>query len=149
MLIAVFMWASGSIYSRSVKPGGHVVTHIGLQMFIAGCVMMLTSFLIKENHTLQVSTSSLWALAYLVIFGSILAYSAYIYILQHWPLSRVSTYAYVNPVIAVLLGWLVLDEPVTPPVILAMMVILLGVILVQSAQSRSSASRSKAVPDTK
>jgi len=137
VLAAVTLWCVGTIYSRTVKPQCHVVVQIGLQMLIAGIGIMIASFLSGENHTLQVSTSSLLALFYLVFFGSILAYSAFIYIIQQWPLSRASTYAYINPVIAVLLGWLVLNEPVTPSILLSMVVILSGVILVQSVNTRS------------
>lgn len=137
VLTAVTLWCVGTIYSRTVKPQCHVVVQIGLQMLIAGIGIMIASFLSGETHTLQVSTSSLLALFYLVFFGSILAYSAFIYIIQQWPLSRASTYAYINPVIAVLLGWLVLSEPVTPSILLSMVVILSGVILVQSVNTRS------------
>lgn len=145
MLIAVFMWASGSNYSRTVKPGGHMVTQIGLQMTVAGTAILLVSYLIRENHTLSVNRSSLLALGYLIFFGSMLAYSSYIYILHHWPLSRVSTYAYVNPVIAVLLGWLILDEPITLSVVISMLVILAGVILVNSANIKNTPSQSSKI----
>ncbi|SCZ81469.1 EamA family transporter [Acidaminobacter hydrogenoformans] len=136
VLTAVTLWSIGTLYSRTVKPQCHVVVQIGLQMLIAGVGIMLISFAAGESHSLQASTSSLLALLYLVIFGSILAYSAFIHIIQAWPLSRASTYAYINPVIAVLLGWLVLSEPVTPSILLSMVVILSGVILVQTASLR-------------
>jgi len=136
VLTAVTLWCVGTIYSRTIKPQSHVAVQIGLQMLIAGIGIIIVSFLAGEEHSLQVSTSSLLALLYLVFFGSILAYSAFIYIIQQWPLSRASTYAYINPVIAVLLGWLVLSEPVTPRIILSMVVILSGVIMVQTANSK-------------
>lgn len=136
VLTAVTLWSIGTLYSRTVKAQCHVVVQIGLQMLIAGVGIMLISFAAGESHSLQASTSSLLALLYLVIFGSILAYSAFIHIIQAWPLSRASTYAYINPVIAVLLGWLVLSEPVTPSILLSMVVILSGVILVQTASLR-------------
>lgn len=136
VLTAVTLWSIGTLYSRSLRPQSHMMVQIGLQMFLAGIGILVVSFIVGESHSLEVSTSSLWALLYLVFFGSILAYTAFIYIIQQWPLSKVSTYAYINPVIAVLLGWLVLREPVTPGILLSMAVILGGVILVQSANPK-------------
>lgn len=144
VLTAVILWCLGTIYSRTLRPQSHVVVQIGLQMLIAGIGIMIISFLAGENHSLQVSTSSLLALFYLVFFGSILAYSAFIYIIQQWPLSKASTYAYINPVIAVLLGWLVLSEPVTPSIIVSMVVILAGVVLVQSVNTLPKPALEKA-----
>lgn len=136
VLIAVTLWSLGTLYSRSIRPKSHVVVQIGLQMCLAGAAIMGVSFAAGESHSLQVSSASLLALAYLVFFGSIMAYSAFMYIIQYWPIARVSTYAYVNPVIAVLLGWLILGEPVTPGIVLSMAVILSGVILVQSLNTQ-------------
>lgn len=136
VLTAVTLWSTGTLYSRSLRPQSHMMVQIGLEMLLAGMGILLVSFIVGESHSLEVSASSLWALLYLVFFGSILAYTAFIYIIQQWPLSKVSTYAYINPVIAVLLGWLVLREPVTPGILLSMAVILGGVILVQSAHPK-------------
>ena len=78
-------------------------------------------------------TRSVLALAYLVVFGSLLAFSAYIWLLHRAPLPLVATYAYVNPVVAVLLGWTLLDEPITPRMILAGGIIVVAVALIAGA----------------
>ncbi|MFN3694112.1 MAG: EamA family transporter, partial [Ignavibacterium sp.] len=72
-----------------------------------------------------------YSLAYLIVFGSILGYGSYIYAIEHLPLSLVSTYAYINPIIAVFLGWLVLDEKLNLYMILAAVLIIAGVMLVK------------------
>jgi drug/metabolite transporter (DMT)-like permease len=79
------------------------------------------------------------ALVYLTLFGSVLAYSAYVYALAHMNTMHVSLYAYINPVVAVFLGWLILSEPLTPLSIVSMIVILFGVALVQSGGWRRQA----------
>lgn len=78
-------------------------------------------------------------MAYLVVFGSLIGYSAYIYVLQKWPAAKAGTYAYVNPVIAVLLGGLILKEPLTLSMLAATAVILAGVLMVQTSRVRERA----------
>ena len=75
------------------------------------------------------------ALAYLVVFGSWVAYSAYAWLLQNAPISKVATYAYVNPVVAIVLGWLVLDEVITPVMLVGAAIIVVSVALVVREQS--------------
>jgi len=88
---------------------------------------------IGEAPRFVVTPRTLGALAYLTIFGSVIAYSAYVFALAHLRTTTTSLYAYVNPVVAVFLGWLILSEPLTPLSVLAMVIILAGVALVQSA----------------
>jgi drug/metabolite transporter (DMT)-like permease len=86
------------------------------------------------------SARSLLAVAYLVLVGSVLAFTAYVWLLQHAPISQVSTYAYVNPIVAVLLGALVLDEQVTLTTIIGGGIIVLAVALVMRAEARAGTS---------
>jgi drug/metabolite transporter (DMT)-like permease len=92
-----------------------------------------------EEHGLDVaavSTRSWLALAYLVVFGSLVAFTAYAWLLHSAPLSLVATYAYVNPVVAVFLGWLVLDEPLSWPILVGGAVVVAGVCVVVSTERR-------------
>src|SRR4029450_9086000 len=81
----------------------------------------------------SISTASLLALAYLIVFGSLLAFSAYVWLLRSAPLTLVATYAYVNPVVAVLLGWTILGEPITLRMLVAGAVIVSAVVLIAGA----------------
>ncbi|MBI3002128.1 MAG: EamA family transporter [candidate division NC10 bacterium] len=88
--------------------------------------------------------TGLAAMAYLILFGSCLGLSAYIWLLRNAPVASVSTYAYVNPVIAVLLGWALLDEPLTSGILLGTLIIAASVILVTTRPARRPSPRAKA-----
>lgn len=135
LILACLSWAAGSVYSKTVvKPTGSVVTHIGIQMLAGGIALTLSGLLAGEASRFHLSLRGAGAMIYLIIFGSLIGYSAYVYLLQKWPAARVGTYAYVNPVIAVLLGALILGEKLTPSILGATAVILLGVLLVQTSK---------------
>lgn len=138
LILGCLSWASGSVYSKTLKPTGSVVTHIGIQMLAGGASMTVFGLLLGEASRFQLSATGIGAMVYLIIFGSLIGYSAYIYMLQKWPAARVGTYAYVNPVIAVLLGNVVLGEKLTPSVLVATAVILLGVLLVQTSKTSAA-----------
>jgi drug/metabolite transporter (DMT)-like permease len=104
--------------------GGVAITVVGLAIGEGGDV-----------HGDAFSTRSLLALGYLVVFGSWVAYTAYAWLLQNAPISKVSTYAYVNPVVAIFLGWLVLDEVVSSTTILGASIIVVSVALVVRTES--------------
>ncbi len=130
---AVFSWSLGSIYSKYKKIGVDPLTSATFQMIIAGTLQLTLGFLLGEFSGLSFSTNGILATAYLVIFGSILGYASYIYAISHLPLSLVSTYAYVNPVIAIFLGWLLLSEELNLNIFIAAALIITGVIIVQRA----------------
>ena len=104
-----------------------------LQMLFGGMIVTIVGFAIGEASRFALTPRTFAALAYLTIFGSIIAYSAYVFALAHMRTTSPSLYAYVNPVVAVFLGWLILYEPLTAMSIMAMVVILAGVALVQTA----------------
>ncbi|HET6293735.1 MAG TPA: EamA family transporter [Kribbella sp.] len=145
VLILVFgtiSWAVGSRFSpRLGLPKDPLVATL-YEMAIGGAAMVLIGVLRGEPgrlHLGEVEAKGWIALAYLVVFGSLLAYSAYSYLLANAPISLIGTYAYVNPVVAVFLGWLILDEHVTPKILLGGAVVVLGVALVVSAERRRRA----------
>src|SRR6185369_2202865 len=102
-----------------------------IQMIVGGAVVALVGTALGEWSSWHLSLKGVGAIAYLVVFGSILGYSAYAYALRHASATIVGTYAYVNPVIAVLLGWLLLHEPVGSRTFIAMGMILGAVVWIQ------------------
>jgi drug/metabolite transporter (DMT)-like permease len=131
-------WSIGSVYSKHHPTGVAPLMGAAIQMLLAGAVMTLIGVVLGESKGLHFSPRSFGAFAYLIVFGSIVAYGSYTYAVQKLPLSLVSTYSYVNPVIAVLLGWLVLSEPLGWRVITATLIILGSVMMVKSGRGRLS-----------
>lgn len=133
-------WASGSIYSRSAELPSSGLTSAALTMLAASVFFAVAAAVAGEHRgfdTADVSVRSLAGLAYLSILGSVVAYSAYIWLLQVASPARVGTYAYVNPLIAVVLGWAFLNEPISVRTAIAAGVILLAVILITMAPQPS------------
>ncbi len=135
VLFGTFIWAAGTIYMRSVKMPESPVISSGMQMFAGGVALVVVAALTGETsrfHWAAVTGRSWLALAYLIVFGSIIAFTAYSWLHTVASPSRVSTYAYVNPVVAVLIGWALASEHVGVFTVIATVVILLGVGLVNS-----------------
>lgn len=131
--LGCFTWSAGSVYAKHRPAGVSPLMGASLQMLVAGTILTLVGTAAGEWNVLSFSGRSLGALLYLIVFGSIVAFGAYTYAMQKLPLSLVTTYSYINPVIAVLLGALVLGEPLGARVIVSMLIILGGVALVKSA----------------
>ena len=106
-----------------------------VEMLIAGIGLTIVGTVLGEFASFSFSTSSFLAFVYLLIFGSIVGYGSYIYAVANLPVSLVSTYAYVNPVIALFLGWFFLDEKITLTIIVAAAIILLGVAVVKKGSN--------------
>lgn len=140
LFIAPLGWAHGSIYSvRRAKLPPSPLTASGLQMLAGAAVTGFESLLINEPagfNPSAVSMESIVAVVYLVLFGSMLAYTAYAWLLRNAPLSLVGTYAYVNPVVAVGLGTVFLHEPISFRTIVASAVIILAVAIIVTARGR-------------
>lgn len=131
VVTGVFIWAAGTNYSKYKKLTVHPLMGAAVQMLIAGLAQTVLGMIIGEYTRFTFTPESLWAFVYLVFVGSFMGYAAFMYAIAHLPISFVTTYAYINPVIAVILGWLVLDETITPLVLVAGVVILSGVYLVR------------------
>lgn len=131
LLVAVIGWANGTLYSKYKKVSVDPLMGAAFQMFIAGVILTLLGFSIGEYSYIKATDAGLLSLLYLIVFGSLIGYTSYIYAVAHLPISLVSTYAYINPVIAVFLGWLVLSEPLNIQLILGGIVILFGVWMVK------------------
>jgi drug/metabolite transporter (DMT)-like permease len=140
LLVAALSWSFGSLYSRRASLPSSTLTATAMEMIAGGALLWLSGLALGEGARLQLSAISLksaLALCYLILFGSLLGFSAYTWILKVSTPARVSTYAYVNPIVAVLLGALVAGETVTPRVVLAAAVIVGAVALIIAARSRT------------
>jgi drug/metabolite transporter (DMT)-like permease len=131
--VGCFFWQAGSVYAKRRPTGVSPLMASSVQMLWAGLILTLAGTLIGEWGAMRFSGRSAGALLYLIVFGSIVAYSAYMYAIQKLPLPLVSTYSYVNPIVALVLGWLVLSEPLGWREGGAALVILLGVALVKTS----------------
>jgi drug/metabolite transporter (DMT)-like permease len=132
-VFAAVMWAGGSFASPRVRLPRDPLVSTGWQMLLGGLVCAVVGLGLgeaSEVHTSEFSARSLLALGYLIVFGSWLAFTAYAWLLQNAPISKVSTYAYVNPVVAIVLGWLILDEVITPVTLVGAAIIVMSVALV-------------------
>ncbi|TCC43250.1 EamA family transporter [Kribbella sindirgiensis] len=141
LVVGTICWATGSRYApRLGLPRDPLVTAL-YEMVFGGTAMVLLGVLRGEPgrlHLDRIHGSGWIALGYLVVFGSLLAYTAYSYLLANAPISLVGTYAYVNPAVAVFLGWLILSESLTWQILLGGAVIIVGVALVVTSERRRS-----------
>lgn len=146
LLTATISWSVGSYLSPRLNLPKRTAVTASYEMLVAGVLMTVGASLsgnLGELRNASISTDGWLALAYLIVFGSLLAFTAYGYALANAPLSLVGTYAYVNPVVAVFLGWLILDESVTEIVAGGGALVVVGVALVVSAErTRRSPGRS-------
>jgi len=138
--LGAIAWQGGSVHAKhALKDKVSPLLSAALQSLFGGVVLDGIGLAIGEAPRFHPSTRSLIALAYLTVFGSIIAYSAYTYALSKIRVSTMSLYAYINPIVAVLLGWLILNERVTTVSLAAMAIILAGVAIVQSSKRASAA----------
>ncbi len=134
LVAACGLWAGGSLYNKYYTHPVSPWMSTAAQMLCGGVANLVMAALTGEFagfHPAQVSGTSLLAFTYLIGFGSLAGFSAYVWLLGHCAPAKVATYAYVNPVIATLLGWAMLNEPLTPVIIFAALIILGGVLIVQ------------------
>lgn len=129
--LACFGWAIGSMYARRHAPHANVLTIAAWEMLFGGLLLLLVGSAVGEWRHLAFTPRTTGALAYLVLAGSIGGYTAYAYALKHLPVALVSQYAYINPIIAVILGTLVLNEPLTWMTGASSAIVLAGMYLVR------------------
>jgi len=135
LLAGSFSWALGSVLSKKWKnPSADPFAATAWQVTFAGIGNLLFAFSVENTSHVMWTARGVGAIAYLIVCGSWIGYTAYIFLLQHVPTSKVSTYAYVNPVVAVFLGWLVLHERIDGYILLGSAIIVASVVLVTSAK---------------
>jgi drug/metabolite transporter (DMT)-like permease len=129
-----FSWALGSVLSKRWQSGMDVFSSTGWQVLAAGVANFLFALAAGDFSHVVWTVRGVSAVMYLVVCGSWIGYTAYIWLLEHVPTSKVSTYAYVNPVVAVFLGWLILHEHVDRFILLGSAIVVLSVVVVTSAK---------------
>ncbi|HEX7191185.1 MAG TPA: EamA family transporter, partial [Thermoanaerobaculia bacterium] len=131
-------WQYGTHRAKYTIRNVPFVTSTALQMLFGGIISGIAGVAVGETARFSLNTRTLSALVYLALIGSVVAYSAYVFAVKHLPTTKMSLYAYVNPVVAVFLGRLVLHEPLTWVSIVAMLIILGGTAVVQMSRMRPS-----------
>ena len=143
-MAAAFCWAAGSFVSGRIPVPSDPVRAASAEMLCGGSAMLVAGLLAGEGaqlHPGSLSAESLIAFAYLVVFGSLVAFTAYAWLLAHAPISQVATYAYVNPVVAIALGALFVDEQITPLVVAGAGVIVGSVAITVRQEGQRRAAR--------
>jgi drug/metabolite transporter (DMT)-like permease len=149
LVFASFAWSCGSLFAKHGGMPSSPMLGVAMQSLAGGAILLIVGWLSGEFHAFRIAAVSMrsWiALAYLIAFGSGIGFSAYAYILYKSTPARVGTYAFVNPVVALFLGWLIAGETITLRTILAAAVILTAVILVITAPHRIPERVPKPVP---
>jgi drug/metabolite transporter (DMT)-like permease len=135
-----FSWALGSVLSKRWQSGMDVFSATGWQVTAAGAANFIFAFFAGDFNHVRWTARGVGATMYLVVCGSWIGYTAYIWLLEHVPTSKVSTYAYVNPVVAVFLGWLILHEKVDRYILAGSAIVVMSVILVTSAKVKEKSA---------
>ncbi len=139
LVLACILWSGGSLYSRYAQMPAEPFTASALQMLTGSGWLFLMSFLMREPASFEaaaVTARSLGAWLYLTLVGSLVGFTAFIWLMKHSTPARVYTYTYVNPIVAVFLGWFILHEPVSPRMLVASAVIIGGVALITISKAR-------------
>lgn len=137
-ILSTLSWSFGTVYSSKQKPPIDILFNVGLQMLIAGIVVLTVCVVTgKYVNPVELGQDSWLALSYLIIFGSLVAYSAYVFVISKLPPTQVSVYAYINPIVAVIFGWLLLSEKMNLNMIIGTVITLAGVYLVNREFKRS------------
>lgn len=138
ILVAAFSWAVGSLYSRGAPQTPSTLLNVGMQMLLGGAVLLAWGLAIGERiDPATVSARSWWALVYLALLGGVVSYSAYVWLLKVASPAKVATYAYVNPVVAVMLGWALGGEALNPRVFASMAAVVTAVVLITVSGKRT------------
>jgi len=141
LFIGSLFWAGGSLYAKYAVTEGSTTMRAAVQMLAAGVAGFIASLIAGEQRSFAwsgITAESIYAMTYLVLIGSLVGYIAYIWLLSVRPPALVGTYAYVNPVVAVFLGWLLHNEKIATQQIMALAVILGGVLLVNLSKYKKS-----------
>ena len=139
LMVASLSWAAGSLYTKYAPRASSGLNGAATQMIAGGGLLVVAATLSGELTRLDLahaSSRSILGFLYLLTFGSLIGFTAYVYLLAHTTAAKAATYAYVNPVVAVLLGWAFANEAVTPRTLLAAAVILAGVVIITAARDR-------------
>lgn len=132
ILISTLCWAAGAMYGRARAPSTPPLMLAAMQMFTGGVVLLIIGFATGEGPHWQWTERGIGAVLYLAAFGSCMSYTTYIWLIRHVTPDKLSTIAYVNPLVAVILGWIGLGETLSWPQFAGMVVLLSGVVLINT-----------------
>lgn len=143
VLFGAICWVAGTLYNRSRPAKGSLYRNLGWQLIFSSIICTILGWSLGEEvyELFHSSSTSIWAVVYLAIAGSIIAYIAYSWLLTKIPSAIVGTYAYINPMVAVLLGWMLANEQITLQQIIGMAIILISAILINLNRNKLSSSR--------
>lgn len=130
IIIANLGWAGGSIWMKKKNHASDPFVNAGLQMFFGGMLLLPVSAIFDNYATIHWSVNVIYSLTYLILVGSVAAYACYSYAIKKLPITIVTLYAYINPIVAIVLGWLVLNEVLNLRIVVAIAITLAGVYLV-------------------
>lgn len=150
LIVATVSWAAGSLYASRTKVAASPLMGAAMQMLAGGALLLLAGLVAGEASRLdagQMSLRSIGAFTYLVVFGSLIGFTSYSWLLRVTPPSLASTYAYVNPVVAVLLGWAIAGEPLTLRTLIAAAVIIGAVMIITSYKAHGDRQGGKALAE--
>lgn len=145
ILLGCVFWGVGSIYSRHAKHGADPFLASSLQMLGGGATLLVAALVHGDFSALHFSAipPRAWgAFAYLIGLGSLVGFSTFVWLMRHSPPARVATYAYINPIVAVFLGWLLLSEPIGPRTLVASAIIIAAVAIITTEKSRATKPKS-------
>ncbi len=141
--IANLCWAIGSIWIKKKNQNINPFLGAGLQMTFGGIALVPLSLLLDDYSTIQWSTEVVYSLIYMILIGSVAAYACYSYAIKKLPMTLVSLYAYINPIVAVVLGWLILNEKLNNRIALAILITLVGIYIVNRGYQLKNSSDNK------
>ena len=130
IFVAVISWAGGSVWLKRRGNDGNAFLNAGLQMFFGGLWLVPGALIFDDLSKITWSAEAFYSIIYLILIGSIVAYACYSYVLRKLPMTTVSLYAYVNPIVAVILGWLVLGEKLNLKIGIAILITVAGIYIV-------------------
>lgn len=128
---AAILWSIGSIYSKHLKIEGSVISQTAVKTIFASVMLLGAAIATDHFSVVNITRSSIYSIIFLALFDSVIGFVSYTFLLKNWDASKTSTYAYINPVVALIFGYLVLNEKITLSKIVGMFIILIGVLLIQ------------------
>ena len=141
--IANLCWAIGSIWIKNKNHNTNPFLGAGLQMTFGAIALIPLSLVLDDYSSIQWSTDVIYSLLYMILIGSIGAYACYSYAIKKLPMTLVSLYAYINPIVAVVLGWLVLNEKLNGSIVLAILITIAGIYIVNRGYRLKNSTRAK------
>lgn len=150
LILASLIWSVGTLYGGKAKLAEPPLLAIGMEMLAGGAILVVAGLALGEGGRLDftaISERSLIAFVYLVLVGALIGFTAYLWLIRKVPPALATTYAFVNPVVAVYLGFVILAEAVTPTTILAAAIIIAGVAIITQARSRPVEPRTSPDPE--